>query len=90
LIDDTGPEMILSFFREPPRLVAEVEREQVTQALRRLSAMDILRAESSEGVLYVEGADDFNLLSAWARVREEEIADEVKEKLDAIQQAFGL
>jgi predicted ATPase len=68
LIDDTGPEMILSFFREPHRLVAEVEREQVTQALRRLSAMDILRAESSQGVLYVEGADDFNLLSAWARV----------------------
>jgi len=51
LIDDTGPEMILSFFREPHRLIAPVERDQVTQALRRLSAMDILRAEASRVIL---------------------------------------
>jgi len=70
LIDDTSPEMILSFFRGPHRLVADVEREQVTQALRRLSAMDMLRAEASGGILYVEGEDDFNALSTWARVLE--------------------
>jgi len=68
LIDDTDPEMVLSFFREPHRLVAGPERGQVTQALRRLTAMDILRAEASPGILYVEGEGDFNLLAAWARV----------------------
>ncbi len=68
LIDDTDPEKILSFFREPHRLVGGGERDQVTQALRRLTAMDILRAEASPGILYVEGESDFNLLAAWARV----------------------
>jgi predicted ATPase len=68
LIDDTDPERILSFFCQPHRLVGRGEREQITQALRRLTAMDVLRAEASPGVLYVEGESDFNLLAAWARV----------------------
>jgi len=33
-----------------------------------LTAMDILLAESSEGILYLEGETDFNLLRAWAKV----------------------
>jgi len=68
LIDDTDPEMILSFFRQPHRLMESGQRDQVTQALRRLTAMDILRVEASPGILYVEGESDFNLLAAWARV----------------------
>jgi len=67
LIDNTSPELILSFFSDPHRLVCDAEREQVTEALKRVTAMDILLAERSPGVLYVEGETDFNLLSSWAR-----------------------
>lgn len=68
LIENTSPDLILSFFRDPHRLLGDVEREQVREALKRITAMDLLQAERSPGILYVEGETDFNLLSAWARV----------------------
>ena len=68
LVDGTSPGLIVSFYRKPHRLVSDVERDQVREALKRLTAMDILLAEQAEGVLYVEGETDFNLLRAWARV----------------------
>lgn len=70
LIDATSPDRILSFYNAPHPLVVDVERDQVREALKRLTAMDILLAESAPGVLYVEGETDFNLLRAWARVLE--------------------
>ena len=68
LVDGTSPDLILSFYHKPHRLVEDVERDQVREALKRLTAMDMLLAEQSPGVLYVEGETDFNLLRAWARV----------------------
>jgi len=68
LIDGTSPELILSFYAEPHRLLSDVERDQLAEALRRITAMDLLMAERSPGVLYVENESDFNLLRAWARV----------------------
>jgi predicted ATPase len=68
LIDATSPEAILSFFRKPHRLVEHVERDEVREAIKRLTATDMLIAELSSGILYVEGESDFNLLRAWARV----------------------
>lgn len=70
LIDATSPDQILSFYNNPHPLVADIERDQVREALKRLTAMDILLAESAPGVLYIEGETDFNLLRSWARVLE--------------------
>jgi len=70
LIDGTSPERILSFYGTPHQLLQDIQREQVREALKRLTAMDILLAESSGGVLYLEGESDFNLLRAWAKVLE--------------------
>lgn len=67
-IDETSPDRILSFFHKPHILLADVERDQVREALKRLTAMDILFAEQSTGILYLEGETDFNLLRAWAKV----------------------
>jgi hypothetical protein len=36
--------------------------------LKRISSLEILRAEQSGGILYVESETDFNLLRAWAKV----------------------
>lgn len=68
LLDATSPERILSFYGNPHPLLADTERDQVREALKRLSAMDMLLAEKAVGVLYVEGKTDFNLLRTWAEV----------------------
>lgn len=68
LLDDTSPERIMSFYQAPHPLVQDAERDQVRAALKRLTAMDILNADDSTGILYVEGEDDFNLLRTWAKV----------------------
>lgn len=70
LVDGTSPEKIVSFFRRPHKLVADTEREQVREALKRLTSLDLLMAEEASGVLYVEGETDLNLLREWARVLE--------------------
>jgi predicted ATPase len=68
LINATSPNMILSFLKKPHRLVSDVDRDEVAEALKRLTAMDVCLAEQSPGVLYVEGDTDFDLLKAWATV----------------------
>src|SRR3990172_2434458 len=70
LIDATSPDRILSFYNSPHLLVKDVERDQVREALKRLTAMDVLLAEDAKGVLYVESETDYNLLRAWAKVLE--------------------
>ncbi|MCP5522986.1 MAG: AAA family ATPase [Verrucomicrobiales bacterium] len=69
ILDATSPGKIVSFYgRRPHVLLDDVERDQVREALRRITAMDLLLAEESNGVLYLEDETDFNLLRAWARV----------------------
>jgi len=74
LIDTTSPEQILSFYEKPHRLVSDVDREEVREALKRLTASDILLAEQARGVLYLEDDTDFELLKAWANVLEHPVA----------------
>jgi hypothetical protein len=68
LIDGTSPDQILSFYREPHVLVDDAERTQVRDAIKRLPAVDLMLADQSPAVLYLEGESDFNLLRAWAKV----------------------
>ncbi len=68
LIDGTDPGQIVSFYKHPHLLLSVTDKDQVREALKRLTALDILLAEQSSGILYVEGETDFNLLRAWARV----------------------
>lgn len=74
LIDSTSPEQILSFYKEPHLLISDVDRDQVREALKRLTATDILLAERSEGVLYLEDKTDYDLLNAWARALKHRLA----------------
>ena len=68
LIDNTSPNQILSFYDHPHILEKDTERDQVREALKCLTATDLLMADRSPGVLYLEGQKDFDLLAAWARV----------------------
>lgn len=68
LVDSTSPERIISFFRRPHNLLEHVERDQVREALKRLTSLDVLLADQVPGILYVEGETDLNLLREWARI----------------------
>lgn len=68
IIDATSPANITSFYSAPHVLIADVEREQVREALKRLTSLDLLLADKARGFLYLEGESDFRLLRAWAGV----------------------
>lgn len=68
VIDNTDPENVLSFYREPHRLTEKYEAEQVRAALKHLSSMDILQADRWSSILYLEGSSDYNLLGEWAQI----------------------
>jgi hypothetical protein len=68
LIDNTSPEQIVSFYREPHPLASDSDRDQVREALKRVTSLELLLAENAKGILYLEGTTDFDLLKAWATV----------------------
>lgn len=68
LIDNTSPEQIVSFYREPHPLASDSDRDQVREALKRVTSLELLLAENAQGILYLEGSTDFDLLKAWAGV----------------------
>lgn len=68
VIDNTEPDHIISFYREPHKLSADYEAEQVRLALKNLSSMDLLQADRWPYILYTEGKSDYNLMAEWAKV----------------------
>jgi len=68
LIDGTSPERIVSFFQRPHKLVSETHRDQVREALKRLTSLDLLKADEAQNVLYVEDESSLDLLREWAIV----------------------
>lgn len=68
ILEDTGAEQILSFYGEPHRLKIDTQKDQVREALKRLSSLDILAAEDRRNILYVEDESDFKILAALAAV----------------------
>jgi len=68
LLQNSSVERIISFYRSPHPLEIDTERDQVREALKRLSAMDLLLAEEANGVLYTEGETDLDIMREWARV----------------------
>ena len=75
LIDSTSPEQIVSFYREPHPLASERDRDQVREALKRVTSLELLLAEDARGILYLEGTTDFDLLKAWAEVLNHPLKD---------------
>ena len=74
LIDSTSPEQIVSFYREPHPLASDSDRDQVREALKRVTSLELLMAENAKGILYLEGATDFDLLKAWATALDHPLA----------------
>ena len=69
ILDSTAPERVLGFFGEAPRaLASEVERDQVREALKRVTTTHLLLGEEVGVVLYVEGETDEKILNEWVRI----------------------
>lgn len=66
LIDASFPANIISFFHKPHPLVSESERDQVREALKRVPSTEIILAEQSGMVLYLEGETDYKILRGFA------------------------
>ncbi len=67
VIDNTAPDKIISFYGPPHQLIDDGQRDEVREALKRLTAMDIL-CSKDKPILYVEGQGDFDILHAWAKI----------------------
>jgi len=67
LLDGTEPDQIISFIgQQPRRLVTAEEKQRLRDALRRLTAIDLLQADHVQAVLYVEDESDHKILREWA------------------------
>ena len=68
ILDGTSPSKVISFLGEPHKLIREEQRDQVREAMKRLTTLDLLLAEQGRQILYCEGESDFKILKAWATV----------------------
>ena len=69
VLDATEPTRVLGFFGESPRpLVNEIQRNQLREALKRLTTTDLLLGREVGAVLYVESETDERILGEWARI----------------------
>lgn len=69
LLEGSEPDQIISFVGHPPkRLVKPEEKQRLKEALRRLTALDLLKADHAGAVLYVEDESDHKILREWASV----------------------
>jgi hypothetical protein len=68
ILDGTSPSRVISFLGDPHKLVRDDQRNQVREAMKRLTTLDLLLAEKGRRILYCEGESDFKILQAWAGV----------------------
>jgi predicted ATPase len=68
ILDGTSPSRVVSFLGNPHKLIRDDQRDQVREAMKRLTTLDLLLAEQGREVLYCEGESDFKILQAWARI----------------------
>ncbi|MFQ5352465.1 MAG: AAA family ATPase [Candidatus Binatia bacterium] len=68
LLEATAVTHVMSFYGPPHLLEKPAERDRIREALKRLTALDLLLVEKESGILYTEGRSDLQLLREWARV----------------------
>lgn len=67
VLDSTDPEHVLGFFGKSPRpLASRTERDQVREALKRVTTTELLLGKETDSILYVEDESDHRILAKWA------------------------
>lgn len=68
LLDSTDPSRVISMVgARAKRLIEPVERDQLREALKRLSNVDLMLGKEITAVLYLEGESDADMLREWAK-----------------------
>ncbi len=67
ILEETAPGGIMSFYGKPHRLAVNPERDQIREALRRVSSQDLLCTEDGQNILYVEDVSDLKIMTAFAK-----------------------
>ena len=68
VLNATEPGRVLGFFGEAPRALAgQSERDQLREALKRVTTTELLLGRDVGAVLYVESETDEKILREWAR-----------------------
>lgn len=68
ILDGTAPARVISFLGKPHPLIQDHQKDQVREAMKRLTTQDLLLAEQEREVLYCEGESDFKIFQAFAEV----------------------
>lgn len=69
VLDSTEPYRVIGFIGDRPRpLHHKSDRDQLREALKRITTTDMLLGKEVRTILYVEGATDEKILTEWARV----------------------
>ena len=69
ILDSTEPSQVIGFIGDNPRpLHHRTERDQLREALKRITTTELLLGKEVGAILYVEGATDEKILAEWARV----------------------
>lgn len=67
IINSVDPRELWVMLQTARPLAEDAERSRLVKSLRILSNTDIMLALDAEGILYVEGRTDLDILRAWAR-----------------------
>jgi AAA15 family ATPase/GTPase len=78
IINSTDTDYICTFFGNVPKQV-QGNKQQIVQALKKISQIDILNAQDKKFILFAEGINDLRLLKSWANGLGHEIGKELNE-----------
>jgi predicted ATPase len=68
IINSVEPKYLCVLLDQPRMITDEQQKKIAADSVRILSNTDIMLAQDSPGVLYVEGNTDLNILQEWARI----------------------
>jgi len=78
IIDSVEPRELWVVLQSARPLAESAEKSVLIKSLRSLSNTDIMLAKEAQGILYVEGRTDLDILRAWANVLGHRSADLLK------------
>ncbi|MDO8525111.1 MAG: ATP-binding protein, partial [Candidatus Omnitrophota bacterium] len=76
IVNNTSPEQIVCFFGREPQRFSVSDKRLLIRALREVSSLDIINAQS-QNIVFAEGNSDFKILKEWADI----LNHPVKERL---------
>ncbi len=78
IINSTDTDYVYTFFGNVPKPI-QGDKQQIVNALKKVSAIDILNAQEKKFILFAEGVRDFRLLKAWAAKMQHDVSKELNE-----------